>query len=336
MRDAIDKLQKALTPSVVLDRELDARRNDAAKVASGAAYKSPYHDAHHATIVAASALLGRALGEGGVGTGFVYGAETMVRDALLMIEGAARDALRRDEGELPRLFDIAEGMRKRRDDAGGRAGSSCSRSRDKTRDGIPGAPRLRDAVAQAKAQSTRETEQEKARLAKEHESMREELELMQRQLIAARDASSAQIVQLSKQVQHERNARGGDALEHQQTGEHVRAKLEMAEVKIADLANQLRNAQRSARSKRRGWRIVERGFGGWAGREGPRGERPDRAPSTKGPRAEGEVLRGVEDQGCRVRPSSEADDGGGGDCKGCEEGVRGSNRKDGEGVSREG
>ena len=117
VRDAIDKLQKALTPSVVLDRELDARRNDAAKVASGAAYKSPYHDAHHATIVAASALLGRALGEGGVGTGFVYGAETMVRDALLMIEGAARDALRRDEGELPRLFDIAEGMRKRRDDA---------------------------------------------------------------------------------------------------------------------------------------------------------------------------------------------------------------------------
>ena len=67
---------------------------------------------------------------------------------------------------------------------------------------------------------------------------------MQRQLIAARDASNAQIVQLSKQVQHERDARGGDALEHQQTGEHVRAKLEMAEVKIADLANQLRNAQR--------------------------------------------------------------------------------------------
>ena len=94
VKDAIEKLQKALTPSVVLDRELDARRDDAVRVASGGAYKSPYHDAHHATIVAASALLGRALGEGGVGTGFVYGAETMVRDALLMIDGAARDALR--------------------------------------------------------------------------------------------------------------------------------------------------------------------------------------------------------------------------------------------------
>ena len=245
VRDAIDKLQRALTPSVVLDRELDARRNDAAKVASGAAYKSPYHDAHHATIVAASALLGRALGEGGVGTGFVYGAETMVRDALLMIEGAARDALRRDEGELPRLFDIAEGMRKRRDDARAAARQLVlAFSRQNAGMGFRERQRLRDAVAQAKAQSTRETEQEKARLAKEHESMREELELMQRQLIAARDASNAQIVQLSKQVQHERNARGGDALEHQQTGEHVRAKLEMAEVKIADLANQLRNAQR--------------------------------------------------------------------------------------------
>ena len=44
---------------------------------------------HHRRRVA---LLGRALGEGGVGTGFVYGAETMVRDALLVIEGAARDA----------------------------------------------------------------------------------------------------------------------------------------------------------------------------------------------------------------------------------------------------
>ena len=74
VKDAIEKLQKALTPSVVLDRELDARRDDAVRVASGGAYKSPYHDAHHATIVAASALLGRALGEGGVGTGFVYGA----------------------------------------------------------------------------------------------------------------------------------------------------------------------------------------------------------------------------------------------------------------------
>ena len=245
VRDAIDKLQKALTPSVVLDRELDARRNDAAKVASGAAYKSPYHDAHHATIVAASALLGRALGEGGVGTGFVYGAETMVRDALLMIEGAARDALRRDEGELPRLFDIAEGMRKRRDDARAAARQLVlAFSRQNAGMGFRERRRLRDAVAQARAESTRETEQEKARLAKEHESMREELELMQRQLIAARDASNAQIVQLSKQVQHERDARGGDALEHQQTGEHVRAKLEMAEVKIADLANQLRNAQR--------------------------------------------------------------------------------------------
>ena len=245
VRDAIDKLQRALTPSVVLDRELDARRNDAAKVASGAAYKSPYHDAHHATIVAASALLGRALGEGGVGTGFVYGAETMVRDALLMIEGAARDALRRDEGELPRLFDIAQGMRKRRDDARAAARQLVlAFSRQNAGMGFRERQRLRDAVAQAKVESTRETEQEKARLAKEHESAREELELMQRQLIAARETSNAQIAQLLKQVSHERNARGGDALEHQQTGEQVRAKLEMAEVKIADLANQLRNAQR--------------------------------------------------------------------------------------------
>ena len=150
VRDAIDKLQKALTPSVVLDRELDARRNDAAKVASGAAYKSPYHDAHHATIVAASALLGRALGEGGVGTGFVYGAETMVRDALLMIEGAARDALRRDEGELPRLFDIAEGMRKRRDDARAAARQLVlAFSRQNAGMGFRERRRLRDAVAQA-------------------------------------------------------------------------------------------------------------------------------------------------------------------------------------------
>jgi len=247
VKDAIEKLQKALTPSIVLDRELDARRDDAVRVASGGAYKSPYHDAHHATIVAASALLGRALGEGGVGTGFVYGAETMVRDALLMIDGAARDALRRDEGELPRLFDIAEGMRKKRDDARAAARQLVlAFSRQSKGLGFRERQRMRDAVAFAKAEAMKEAEQEKARLAKEHESMREELELMQRQLSASREASNAQIVQLTKQVQHERNARGGDAMEHQQTGTQVRAKLEMAEVRMRDLSNQLRNTQREA------------------------------------------------------------------------------------------
>ena len=247
VKDAIEKLQKALTPSIVLDRELDARRDDAVRVASGGAYKSPYHDAHHATIVAASALLGRALGEGGVGTGFVYGAETMVRDALLMIDGAARDALRRDEGELPRLFDIAEGMRKKRDDARAAARQLVlAFSRQSKGLGFRERQRMRDAVAFAKAEAMKEAEQEKMRLAKEHESMREELELMQRQLSASREASNAQIVQLTKQVQHERNARGGDAMEHQQTGTQVRAKLEMAEVRMRDLSNQLRNTQREA------------------------------------------------------------------------------------------
>ena len=243
VRDAIDKLQKALTPSVVLDRELDARRNDAAKVASGAAYKSPYRRAsrHHRRRVRAArqgAGRGRRRHRIRLRRGD-HGARRPAHD-----RGRRARALRRDEGELPRLFDIAEGMRKRRDDARAAARQLVlAFSRQNAGMGFRERRRLRDAVAQARAESTRETEQEKARLAKEHESMREELELMQRQLIAARDASNAQIVQLSKQVQHGAT-RGGDALEHQQTGEHVRAKLEMAEVKIADLANQLRNAQR--------------------------------------------------------------------------------------------
>ena len=245
VRDAIDKLQRALTPSVVLDRELDARRNDAAKVASGAAYKSPYHDAHHATIVAASALLGRALGEGGVGTGFVYGAETMVRDALLMIEGAARDALRRDEGELPRLFDIAQGMRKRRDDARAAARQLVlAFSRQNAGMGFSGAPttarrrRAGESRVDARDGAGEGAAGERARVrargagahaAAAHRGARR----VQRADCAAVEAGATRA-----------HREGGDALEHQQTGEQVRAKLEMAEVKIADLANQLRNAQR--------------------------------------------------------------------------------------------
>ena len=144
--------------------------------------------------------------------------------------------------------------------------------------------RLRDAAA-ARAAAEAAEAAEKARLAKERESTREELELMQRQLIAARDASNAQIAQLSKQVQHERDARGGDALEHQQTGEHVRAKLEMAEVKIADLANQLRNAQREHAIEKA--RLEDRLSEALEVSEGARAhavKRPDRPPSTKGAR----------------------------------------------------
>ena len=49
------------------------------------------------------------MGVGGVGTGLARGAEELVRDALDLVEGAAKDAPRRDQGELPRygLVDIA-------------------------------------------------------------------------------------------------------------------------------------------------------------------------------------------------------------------------------------
>ena len=48
------------------------------------------------------------MGNGVVGTGLARGAEELVRDALDLVEGAAKDAPRREE-ELPRygLADIA-------------------------------------------------------------------------------------------------------------------------------------------------------------------------------------------------------------------------------------
>ena len=111
IRDAMAKLQRLVSPTPLLDAEVESRRADAERLTEasiaahgGRAYKSPYHDAHQTTLVAAAAALTRALGDGPAGSGFlsdVAEAEHLVRDATHMIANAAREALRRDQSELP-------------------------------------------------------------------------------------------------------------------------------------------------------------------------------------------------------------------------------------------
>ena len=127
IRDAMAKLQRLVSPTPLLDAEVDSRRADAERLTEasiaahgGRAYKSLYHDAHQTTLVAAAAALTRALGDGPAGSGFmsdVAEAEHLVRDATHMIANAAREALRRDQGELPRLYDICVKLRRDRDEA---------------------------------------------------------------------------------------------------------------------------------------------------------------------------------------------------------------------------
>ena len=50
VKEAMADLQRLLAPTPLLDAEVSSREADAAEVLRGArAYKSPYHDAHHAT-----------------------------------------------------------------------------------------------------------------------------------------------------------------------------------------------------------------------------------------------------------------------------------------------
>ena len=121
IRDALTKVQRLVAPTPMLDLEVESRRGDAERVLktslSRYEYKSPYHDAHQTTLVSAAAALTRALGDGPVGSGFANNGEKLVRDATLLIANAARDALNRDQGELPRLYDIACKLKKDRDEA---------------------------------------------------------------------------------------------------------------------------------------------------------------------------------------------------------------------------
>ena len=131
----------------------------------GQGYKSPYHDAHHATLVSATSMLKRALGDGGQGTGFAFGAEAVVRDAMHAIDGAAKDALRRDQGELPRLYDIARSLRTKRDEARAAARALVlAFGRERSGLGFRERQRMRDAVVQAGPSASRHATHVRSRL----------------------------------------------------------------------------------------------------------------------------------------------------------------------------
>ena len=202
VKEAMADLQRLLAPTPLLDAEVSSREADAAEVLRGArAYKSPYHDAHHATLVASSATLRRALGDGGPGTGFAYGAEALVRDVMHMISGAAKDALERDQGELPRLFDIAVKLRKDRDEARAAARRLVlAQSRERRGLGFAERQRMRDLVTRARDEARREAEEDKARLMDQFNAQTEELELLHKQVVDAREGPALRLEQVTSQL----------------------------------------------------------------------------------------------------------------------------------------
>lgn len=246
VKSAMDRLQTLLAPTPLLDAEVASREADAAHVLrGGSAYKSPYHDAHHATLVAAAAALKRALGDGGPGTGFAHGAEHAVRDAAHLISGAAQDALRRDQGELPRLFDIALKLRKDRDDARAAARQLVlAFGREKRGLGFKERQRMRDAVVAARDQAARAAEEDKARLMDQFRAQSEELELLHRQVMTAREAPASRVARLEADLASERRRRSADAAARDDEREASARALEEALARVADLTNQLSTAKR--------------------------------------------------------------------------------------------
>jgi len=210
-------------------------------------YKSPYHDAHHATLVSSAAALKRALGDGGSGTGFAPGAESLVRDALDMIDGAGKDSLRRDQGELPRLYDIARNLRDRRDEARAAARALIlAFTTERQGLGFRERQRLRDAVVTARDAALREAEEDKARLLQQHTVHLEEFQILNQQMLETREAPAARVAQLTSLLGNERTQRLSDGREYEASRNVIKQRAETAERKIADLTNRLRLAKRDA------------------------------------------------------------------------------------------
>ena len=246
VKEAMADLQRLLAPTPLLDAEVSSREADAAEVLRGArAYKSPYHDAHHATLVASSATLRRALGDGGPGTGFAYGAEALVRDVMHMISGAAKDALERDQGELPRLFDIAVKLRKDRDEARAAARRLVlAQSRERRGLGFAERQRMRDLVTRARDEARREAEEDKARLMDQFNAQTEELELLHKQVVDAREGPALRLEQVTSQLDAERANRWRDQRDAEARDATREAEADAFRAKVATLENELASARR--------------------------------------------------------------------------------------------
>jgi len=253
IRDAMAKLQRLVSPTPLLDAEVDSRRADAERLTEasiaahgGRAYKSLYHDAHQTTLVAAAAALTRALGDGPAGSGFmsdVAEAEHLVRDATHMIANAAREALRRDQGELPRLYDICVKLRRDRDEA--RAATRrlvLAFGREKREKASRDRRELLDAVAEARDEAVREYAEDKAEVLNRQRAHEEELALLHMQLREAREAPARRIQTLEHQLASERAARGRDFEANASTIAALNDRAAFAEARAADLRNQLGSA----------------------------------------------------------------------------------------------
>ena len=254
IRDAMAKLQRLVSPTPLLDAEVDSRRADAERLTEasiaahgGRAYKSLYHDAHQTTLVAAAAALTRALGDGPAGSGFmsdVAEAEHLVRDATHMIANAAREALRRDQGELPRLYDICVKLRRDRDEA--RAATRrlvLAFGREKREKASRDRRELLDAVAEARDEAVREYAEDKAEVLNRQRAHEEELALLHMQLREAREAPARRIQTLEHQLASERAARGRDFEANASAVAALNDRAAFAEARAADLRNQLGSAK---------------------------------------------------------------------------------------------
>ena len=254
IRDAMAKLQRLVSPTPLLDAEVDSRRADAERLTEasiaahgGRAYKSPYHDAHQTTLVAVAAALTRALGDGPAGSGFmsdVAEAENLVRDATHMITNAARDALRRDQGELPRLYDICVKLRRDRDEA--RAATRrlvLAFGREKREKASRDRRAFSDAIAEARDEAVREYIEDKAEVLNRQRAHEEELLLLQAQLREAREAPTRRIQMLEHQLASERAARARDFEANNSAIAALNDRVTFAEARAADLRNQLGSAK---------------------------------------------------------------------------------------------
>ena len=259
IRDAMAKLQRLVSPTPLLDAEVDSRRADAERLTEasiaahgGRAYKSPYHDAHQTTLVAVAAALTRALGDGPAGSGFmsdVAEAENLVRDATHMITNAARDALRRDQGELPRLYDICVKLRRDRDEA--RAATRrlvLAFGREKREKASRDRRAFSDAIAEARVEAVREYIEDKAEVLNRQRAHEEELLLLQAQLREAREAPTRRIQMLEHQLASERAARARDFEANHSAIAALNDRVTFAEARAADLRNQLGSAKHDMRN----------------------------------------------------------------------------------------
>ena len=213
IKNAMRKLQRLVCPTPLLDLEVESRRSDATRVLktslSKYQYRSSYHDAHQTTLVSVAASLTRALGDGPVGSGFGDGAEQLVRDATYQIANAARNALTRDQGELPRLFDIACKLKQDRDDARHAVrGLVLAFGRERAGLGERQKRRVVDATNVARDEAMRAGLENTNDLLMRQQRHEEELGLLHLQLTDARDAPARQINALTRTLASERSARG--------------------------------------------------------------------------------------------------------------------------------